>query len=242
MSHQEVTDRLVDIIRKIKLHAMTGLLTVRRGDGIHAEQGSGSYHFGTAMGKDAKTPSSEEGSITFQKGKMVEARIGRRSGSDAFNYLSTWGKCTFSFVYTYGHVNVNVSLTSLPDTPVSPLSTPQMPPQPSFPSEETPGRQNPIELREFQNSRPLSSGFRVPVRLKQYEQAMLIFEKLGVSRSQRQLYLLIDDQRTIKDLARLMNCEEKEIERRLEELEKIAVVYWPRGKPFNFRPPPKTEK
>lgn len=89
---------------------------------------------------------------------------------------------------------------------------------------------------------PVPPAMRIPIRIKQSQHGMSILDKMGLSRAHRQLFLLIDDQRTIKDLARLMNCSEKEIEDRLEELEKIAVVKWSHQKPPNVRPSPKSEK
>src|SRR6266705_6406962 len=78
MSQQQetATDRLVSVIQAIQHGRKTGRLTVKRGEGITLE----------------------EGSITFVNGQITVAGVGRRSHSEALNWLSTWGNCRFTFV------------------------------------------------------------------------------------------------------------------------------------------------
>ncbi len=94
MSQQRetATDRLVSIIQVIQLGRKTGLLTARRGDGI----------------------TQEEGTITFIKGQITQTTVGRRKGSEALNWLTTWGNCRFTFVSS------DLSETSPSLAPVSP--------------------------------------------------------------------------------------------------------------------------
>src|SRR5436305_304207 len=71
-----VVDRLVKIIEAIQIGRSTGSLIVTRGEGA-------SYEVGT---------------LVFLKGKLVQGRVGRREDREAFNWLSTWGKCRYTFV------------------------------------------------------------------------------------------------------------------------------------------------
>lgn len=75
---EAVTDRLVDVIKDIKIGRRSGLLTARRGEGIAAE----------------------EGNLIFANGKVAQANVGRRNGADALNWLSTWGSCRYIFLPT----------------------------------------------------------------------------------------------------------------------------------------------
>lgn len=72
---ETTTDRLVGIIANIKMERKSGLLRVRRGEGI----------------------TSEEGMLTFIQGQVMQASVGRRSGADALNWLCTWGKALYTF-------------------------------------------------------------------------------------------------------------------------------------------------
>lgn len=68
--------QLLDIIQRIQTQRGTGVLRVRRGNNI----------------------TGEEGEITFAKGQVTDARTGRRTGSEAVNWMSSWGNCWFSYL------------------------------------------------------------------------------------------------------------------------------------------------
>lgn len=71
-----VVDQLVKIIEAIKIGRSTGSLIATRGEGA-------TYEMGT---------------VVFVKGSVVEAKVGRRVDREALNWLSTWGKCRYTFV------------------------------------------------------------------------------------------------------------------------------------------------
>ena len=71
-----LTDRLVSVISSIQRGRRSGVLTAKRGEGIALE----------------------EGTIIFANGQVSQANVGRRRGSEALNWLSTWGSCRFMFV------------------------------------------------------------------------------------------------------------------------------------------------
>ncbi len=85
-----MADRLVYIISSIQRGRSSGVLTAKRGEGIFLE----------------------EGTITFTNGQVSHASVGRRRGSEALNWLSTWESCRSIFVST--EVRVQVSQSSLP--------------------------------------------------------------------------------------------------------------------------------
>ena len=68
--------QLLDIIQRIQMQRGTGVLRVRRGNNVIGE----------------------EGEITFVKGQVTDARTGRRTGSEAVNWMSSWGNCWFSYL------------------------------------------------------------------------------------------------------------------------------------------------
>src|SRR6266550_951440 len=71
-----LTMKLLVSIQSIQLRRGSGLLTATRREGA----------------------SKEEGSIVFVKGQVTKATVGRYTGSEAFNRLTTWENCSFSFV------------------------------------------------------------------------------------------------------------------------------------------------
>jgi len=74
--HEATTDRLVGIIASIKIERRSGQLTVKRGEGLNAE----------------------EGILIFIQGQITQANVGRRNGPEALNWLSTWGQARYTFM------------------------------------------------------------------------------------------------------------------------------------------------
>src|SRR5215469_7579100 len=87
-----LTDRLVSVISSIQRGRQSGVLTAKRGEGFVLE----------------------EGTITFANGQVSQASVGRRRGSEALNWLSTWGSCRFTFVPASSEARVHVDQPSLP--------------------------------------------------------------------------------------------------------------------------------
>lgn len=77
MSQQQetATERLVKVIQTVQIGRRTGVLAARRGEGVTLE----------------------EGAISFVNGQVTEASAGRRSGSEALNWLSAWSHCRYTF-------------------------------------------------------------------------------------------------------------------------------------------------
>jgi hypothetical protein len=92
------TDRLLNVIQVIQLGRKSGLLSVERGEGIQFE----------------------EGMIMFVNGQATQASVGQRTGLEAFNWLSTWNACLFSFIPSSTTASGALSATpAIPNTPNS---------------------------------------------------------------------------------------------------------------------------
>jgi Domain of unknown function (DUF4388) len=93
------TDRLLNVIQVIQLGRKSGLLSVERGEGIQFE----------------------EGMIMFVNGQATQASVGPRTGLEAFNWLSTWNACLFSFIPSTA--TASGALSTTPAKPNTPNST-----------------------------------------------------------------------------------------------------------------------
>jgi hypothetical protein len=208
---QGTTDRLVKIIQTIQLGRGTGVLTARRGQGM----------------------SVEEGTIVFVNGQVKEARVGRHTGTEAFNLLSAWGLCLFTFV-----VETQDGL---------PLLLPASSPSPTE-QEQT---QADGQGQSFVPLSPLRRGTRslaaeahlpsgnaepsptagtpaaMPYQARPLDVSLQLMAQLGFARAHRQLFLLVNGQRTSAEFARLMGRSQEEIEALLRDLERATVIQFP---------------
>lgn len=181
-------DRLADIIQVIRLARRTGQLTAERG-GID-----------TAL---------EEGTIVFVDGQVVEAHAGYRNGLEAFNWLSSWQNCRFTFI---------PSTTSTTSPGISPISP-----------QQSPNRSTTAPLPANNGHLPPSTTTEpVPRRLRHPNEVLPYFERLGLSRTHRHLFLLIDGQRTTSELVRLMQQRSRadEVYTLLADLERTGLIQY----------------
>ncbi len=218
MSQQETTtDSLISIIQSIQLAQENGVLIARRGEG------------GT----------SEEGSIVFANGQVAQAIAGRRTGSGALNRLSTWGKCRYIFKAAKGVAQL------LPSTPSPNLDREQPAIADSHPRREVPLVETPSEALNRPSGTatgPLSrpSGPLRTVRGQTFlfpsvliflsptepmNEALRRIEQNKLSRLHRQLFLLIDGQRSFGEVVRLVGKSQGEVYELLCELEGIGVIH-----------------
>src|SRR5262245_50108303 len=121
------TDRLANVIQVLQLGQKTGRLVVERNNG----------------------PQSEQGTITFVNGQVVQASVNQQQGPDALNWLKSWGACRFTFTPEQrpGNTGRMSALPPQPQTPTtwggpgygrantSPLSTPTS--GPLYPQQDT---------------------------------------------------------------------------------------------------------
>jgi len=176
-----VTNNLADVLQILQLAHKTGLLEVER----------------VGMGNVV-----EQGTITLERGQVTDARLGNYRGAAAFEMLSKWSTCYFTFHTSTQSGNFATLNTPQPRSPIT----------------------NPL-LRKEPTTGPL--GVPVPgaaYRVYAVEDALPHFANKGLTRVHRQLFLLIDGQRTPQQLARLIGRTPGEIESLLVDLERAGFI------------------
>lgn len=150
--------------------------------------------------RDATGGMSEEGKIAFRDGQVVDAGVGQLRGADAFKKLVMWTRCHFVF-------------ESFPSTP---------PPLVALPPPRT--ENNGTQRRQENTGAYLSVGV-VPYR-SQYVQGVLPdFQRFGLMRIHRQLFLLIDGRRSIQELSPLLRRHPQEVQALLADLESVGLIH-----------------
>ncbi len=143
----------------------------------------------------------EEGMIVFAYGQVTQSSVGSRTGLEALKWLSTWGTCRFRFTFS--------DTNSIPS-----------------PSSPTPSRQT-DRLPEYEKNGSSSNGgpprasvpmLGIPYRTKQVDSVLLHMEHMGLFRVHKRLFLLIDGQRTVSEIARLMGKRPEEIQEYMNDL------------------------
>jgi hypothetical protein len=217
MSQQQetATDRLVKVIQTVQIGRRTGVLAARRGEGVTLE----------------------EGAISFVNGQVTEARAGRRSGSEALNWLSAWSHCRYTFTPSAASES---ALPAAGTFDIAEQDTIDTAPLANTSSRvPLPGRQtSPLPPADGDAPRPgapdtAAYASIVPYRTRQIDAGLRIMEGVGLSRSHRHLFLLIDGHRSTAELIRLMGRGEQEINGLLQDLERatiIRIVYTPPGR------------
>lgn len=185
------TERLADIIEILRIGNKSGTLMIERGEGR----------------------TREEGSIIFIDGQATEAKVNQQSGSAAFNYLSTWQRCHFSFVNHTGNRNLSPRITQpLLDTQSSGVN-----------NGVVSGTQRPQQASQngFYKSGTIDS---LPKRLLRGEEALQHLENVQLPRIHRRLLLLVDGRRGVSELARLMTRDTDEVHKLLDDLEHAGLI------------------
>ncbi len=145
----------------------------------------------------------EEGMIVFAYGQVTRSVVGSRIGPEALRWLSTWGTCRFRFTFS------DTNSVPYPDSGSSPSS-----------------RQT-ARLPEYEKNGSSSNGESqrapipmpgIPYRTKHIDSVLPHMEPMGLSRIHKRLFLLIDGQRTIPEIARLMGKSAEEIQEHLNDL------------------------
>ncbi|HEY3992832.1 MAG TPA: DUF4388 domain-containing protein [Ktedonobacteraceae bacterium] len=221
------TDRLANVIQVLQLGQKTGRLIAERNEG----------------------PQFEQGIITFVSGQVVQANLNQIQGPEAFSRLKNWGMCRFAFtpdqsIRTNGRLptsSLRSSPAKMPQPPgwretgqhtqsTSPLynrapGTAPLPGQiagPIYPQENIYNRTTHNLGGEGQSTPP--EWLATPYRTRHMEEGMRLIEQMGLSRTHRRLFLLIDGGRTVKELIRLMSHDPADVQRLLQDLARAGVV------------------
>jgi len=156
----------------------------------------------------------EEGFIYFVRGRITHASVGQHTGLDALKWLNSWGTCRFTFVPSTSPRNTG------PHTPIPD----------SFPRERVTETDPALRIRKpfaRQQDKFLATPHRMlsaPYRTRQLQEALLIMDRMGLSRAHRRLFLLVDGQRLVPVLARLMGRRESEIHELLQDLKRSGLI------------------
>ena len=180
-----VVDQLVKIIQALQVGRTTGTLVATRGEG----------------------PSYEVGTLIFVQGRVAQAKVGRRQDREALNWLSTWGRCKYTFVQSVS------SESGMPEESREVLRKVTGPIQ-----EKTTG-----PIREG-----IGSTYEaVPHRSTTLEHGLQVIDGKSLSRVHRHLFLLVDGQREVIEFMRLLKLNEFEALEALYDLQDVGIVNIP---------------
>lgn len=195
-----MTDCLADVIQIIQMGEKSGVLTVERGE-------NRTY---------------EEGLIRFASGRVVEARTNQQSGMTAFTYLNSWQVCRFSFIAQISS-DVSLPLQSTQPLPASRTKTNTLPDtNTSYPNSMAPFDQ---DERLYPYPGVPGPRFAIPIRLQAGEEIVQHPEyPASLPRVHRRLLMLIDGQRSISELARLISRSIEETQQLLDDLERSDFI------------------
>lgn len=224
-------NQLLDVIQRIQMQRGTGVLRARRGNEV----------------------TGEEGEITFVKGQVTDAHTGRRTGSEAVNWMSSWGNCWVTYLsndpalppekllYTASWPPERQSARS-PGMPQSDIATAIPEPGSFQPSTDeqviSPLRKprmssppNPMENPStprgiYTPVPPATPSIEkiIPIMGIRMDMALSALDTARLTRPHRQIVLLIDGKRRVEDLARLTQRKPEEIYKMLQDLERIHLV------------------
>jgi hypothetical protein len=213
MARGTATDRLTDVIQMLQMSRKTGILHINR---------------------DAAGNTIEQGAIMLQNGQIIDASLGSYRGAEAFQRLQGWQSCYFVL-----QTSTQPGSSSLPPpTQMSPVNRNPVTgfnntgPLPNRGS----GFRNTDPLSSggssgFSNTGPLSNGGsaearHVPQRTREVSAILPHFNRLGLTRLHRQLFLLIDGQRSVPELILLIGHRTDEVDTLLNDLERAGLIRW----------------
>ena len=197
-----ITNSLANVIQVIQLGRKSGVLTVERGEDT----------------------TFEEGVITFVNGQAVDALTELANGPDALRRLGSWGTCRYEFIPTPtseipiipASISALTSGRGITDTGTHPRI-------PTSPLRETAARRQASHGRT-EPAISLTPASSVPYPMKSLEESLRLVEQLGFSRQHRRLLLLLNGQRTIAEVARLIGHTQYEVQKLLADLEQAGII------------------
>ena len=192
---------LGSVISMLQRDGRTGLLMVRRENWTEAE----------------------EGIIAFIKGQVIGLEAGQHKGQEAFNAMSQWRDCYFSFMSPDQSGTPPLLLGGPLDTPPTTQVPPSVPPLGDMPTLPLVSRDlSPFnQAQDFAQS--TSNTYEIPVQMTPFEAALPILDRMG-SRIYRRVYLLIDGRRSIAELMRLTGRSRAEMDKILYDLAEARLI------------------
>ncbi len=156
--------------------------------------------------RDGADGNTEVGIIAFRDGQIVDASVGQLRGEDAFKKLLVWTRCHFIFE---------------PAPPASIVAA--LPPGRSGPLPGS-GRGDTGWGYTQEPSSEYLSIVVVPYHSQYLQGKVPDFQRLGLSRLHRQLFLLIDGRRSTQELTRLIGRHYHEVLAVLADLESAGLI------------------
>jgi len=198
---ETITNSLADVIQVIQLSRKSGMLTVERGEG----------------------ETFEEGMITFVNGQAVEAQTAAFNGQNALRWLGSWGTCRFAFIPTPTSEIPSIPLVSTPAFEQRMRDTGTHPRIPISPLRESAARRQASNGKTGQVISFISASV-VPHLVIPLEESLRYVDQLGLSRQHRRLLLLVDGQRNVAEMVRLIGRTQYEVQQLLADLEQAKII------------------
>jgi len=201
------TDQLMNVIQVLQLGRKTGQLSIERGEEPHREWGE----------------------ITFLQGRIISAQSGQLEGQTAMDWLQSWGPCRFIFINDIDRATgpmMNLQMSSSGTNPslpaIRPPASSTLPNDASRRSTTGPLPALPVTPTSVPSIHASHSG---PQRTCTPTEGLRRLAQANLSRHHRQLYLLIDGNRSVMELIRLTGRQPGEVQQLLYDLERIGIVH-----------------
>ncbi|HTK09148.1 MAG TPA: DUF4388 domain-containing protein [Ktedonobacteraceae bacterium] len=154
------------------------------------------------VNRDGINNTVEQGAMILQNGQIIDAVVGPYRGTEALQQLQGWGRCYFVL-----QTPSQTGASPQPFTQMSPANKNQAPKHQSGPI-------------------PSIGAKHVPQRIRELNDILPHFNRLGLTRMHRQLFLLIDGQRSVPEIIRLMGHRTDEVDTLLNDLERAGLIRW----------------
>lgn len=156
------------------------------------------------VNRDRYDDTIEHGVVVLQNGQITDASVGAYRGNEALQRLQGWQLCYFVF-QTSAQSN-----------------------SPPLPSVQTQSVDRSAGTGFGAGARPDTGpqARRVPQRTRSVNEILPYFERLGLTRIHRQLFLLIDGQRSVPEMIMLIGHRTDEIDALLNDLERAGLIRW----------------
>jgi hypothetical protein len=157
------------------------------------------------VNRDALDHTIEQGVIILQNGQIIDASLGPYRGPEALQRLQAWQLCYFVF-----QAPTQTSSPPLPPVQMSPVNRNSLAGFAPIGKPTT----GPLGARH------------VPQRTRAVNEILPHFNRLGLTRLHRQLFLLIDGQRSVPELIILIGHRTDEVDTLLDDLERAGLIRW----------------
>jgi hypothetical protein len=157
------------------------------------------------VNRDGLDNTIEQGILILQNGQIIDASLGPYRGPEALQRLQAWQLCYFVFQ------------TSMPS------NSPSLAPVQMSPVQRNAGTGFNIGAKPTTGSLGTRN---VPQRTRAVNEILPHFNRLGLTRLHRQLFLLIDGQRSVPELIMLIGHRTDEVDTLLGDLERAGLIRW----------------